>query len=121
MGIVYSDGTGSTHQFDSGREMMRALGLYNKQEFIMTNEQGEVLGAGFGVEGLMGSRPILKALKNEELFKKSTPTPEQKAFFTKSAAKPNTTPNTTLEKVIEDLEILQKSMSNQRKQHLGLA
>ncbi len=100
----FTDANGNTHPLNSQREMLKALGT-TPTEVIITDEDGQIMGAGYGIDGALGSQPIFKALKNGGPLIKAE-AQEQRFILKKSVSKPQN----KIDSLIEDLTILKKSM-----------
>lgn len=108
MDIIFHE-NGNTHHVKNSRDMLMAIGLDNRREVYITNEQGQLIGAGYGVEGAQGSQPILKALREGKPLMKSVKGPEQRLFFNRSVNKPKSLAG-GLDALIQELNTLHKSM-----------
>jgi len=69
MNLIFSK-DGTDHVIRGHSDMMKALGIdYGGQLVIMTDENGELVGTGFGSEKLLKSMPVVESLRDGSLFK----------------------------------------------------
>ncbi len=106
--IIFNDGNGGTHAVRNGLGMLEAMGHNPRKDIVITDESGEIVGMGRGIEAAMGSAPLIKALKQDILLAKAAPTAEQRFVLKKAASKPQS----DLNQLINDLTALQKSMGS---------
>jgi len=65
---------GTTSYVDNQKDLLKAMGVEQpyQQKIILTDEQGELVGIGHGVEAMMKSMPIIAAIKEMPLHKPKT-------------------------------------------------
>jgi len=70
---ILFDNHGVTYDIKNGRDMLKALGQHTDRSLVMTNESGQVIGAGTDVRSMMRSQPLVKALRESRPLHKATP------------------------------------------------
>jgi hypothetical protein len=64
--FVFTDSAGENHLIGSGQDILKALKQDDRPLVFITNETGDLVGAGIGIEGAQKSQPLVKSLRDAQ-------------------------------------------------------
>ncbi|MDP1664992.1 MAG: hypothetical protein Q8L79_07675 [Methylobacter sp.] len=108
MKLLYNN-HGRIHEIRGHGDMMKALGLGGGgTTVIMTDETGQLVGAGRGGENLIASMPLIKALRESEPIVKKPVIIDKPKPMMKSMNRPGAM---SFDRLLDELESLQRSFA----------
>lgn len=104
---ILFDNHGVVSDIRNGTDMLKALGQYDNRALVMTDERGQLIGAGTDVRSMMRSQPLVKALREGKPLHKST----QKVAVLAKKSETLRKSFSGFDGIIAELDALQKSFA----------